>query len=168
MAKVQTFYPYHIDNEGNYQKALSDIVNKLTEVKKRISYFDAYTITDVISDPNNFASKTSTPPLNQALVINTSPFIYSGVTYSPGDVVLKLQTGELCHIKAQTGGFYYPSKITKSDATYVVEYQYSANPPVEDETKIDVSKDESVTGQPAEKIKFTNISEIDVATIYGI
>lgn len=170
MAKVQTFYPYHIDNEGNYQKALNDITNKLTEVKKRISYFDAYTITDVVTDSSNFASKTSTLPLNQALVINTSPFIYSGVTYSPGDVVLKLQTGELCHIKAQTGGFYYPFKITKNekDATYYIEYQYSANPPAENETVVNVGNNESVTGHPTEKITFQNISEIDVSSIYGI
>ena len=182
MATKQTFnYPFNITNADNYGQALKDIDNKINTLKKRVSYFDAFHISDSVVEEKNLDAQLSSLPVNQALVINTSPFIKQSVVYSPGDILLKMSNGEIVHIPSQTGGVYYPRAIIPqySDSSkttisgYTVEYSYSGSSPIDgSESNVDweAKKDteEGAVAEFSETIRFENLEKIDTGYIYGV
>ena len=91
-------YPFRIDNRDDYNEILKDLNEKIDLIKKRGSYFDFYNITNAVTDSNNFAAQINSLPFNEALVINTPPFYYSGENYSTGDVVIKNNIGQACSV----------------------------------------------------------------------
>ena len=171
---VSFTYPFRVDNREDYKQILSDLNNKIDSVKKQVSYFDFYNITNAITDTNNFASQINALPFNEALVINTPPFYYNGENYATGDVIIKNNTGNIHHIKAQTGGVYYPKKITKDSAgDYSFEYVYASSMPTIEESLNSLKEQENGTwvGEAsfAEKITFTGLKSSNTAdsNVYG-
>lgn len=129
---TKTFnYPFHIGDKSNYGEALRILNDKLESLKKQVSYFDFYNITTAVVNADHFAAQLNSLPLNQSLVINTPPFNYNGETYATGDVVIKNYLGESYHIKAQTGGVYYPQKIEGSNGVYSIHFGYKGSSPTE-------------------------------------
>lgn len=162
-------YPFKVKENANYKKALEGLNTKIDAIKKQVSYFDFYNITDVVIDVKSFAAQLNTLPFNQGLVINTSPFYYNGENYTTGDVVLKSNTGSIYHIKAQTGGVYYPSKLTKdSTGTYTIEYSYADSSPTAEGETFELV-DGKVEADFRTKITFSGLSENNNNTtnIYG-
>lgn len=155
----KTFLPtVSITGPTDYEKNIEYLKEKINNIKKEISYFDAYNITDVVIDSKTFPNQLSSLPLNHSLVINTEiPFSHNEVVYSRGDILLKQSNGKIVHIKAQTGGVYYPSKITESNGTYTITYSYSPVPPSGDENAV-VKK----------QIDFDNITQLASEQIYGL
>ena len=182
MATKQTFnYPFDIATADNYGQALKGINDKINTLKKRVSYFDAFHISDSVVDEKNLEAQLSSLPINQALVINTSPFIKQSVVYSPGDILLKMSNGEIVHIPSQTGGVYYPRSVIPqySDSSktaisgYTVEYSYSGSSPVDGsesvvdwETEKDTEK--GAVAEFASTIKFEKLEKINTGYIYGV
>ena len=167
-------YPYNIANSDKYKEILTYLNDKIDSVKKQVSYFDFYNITNAVIDTNHFAAQINSLPFNEALVVNTPPFYYNGENYATGDIIIKNNTGGIHHIKAQTGGVYYPSKI-KLDNTgdYSFEYSYAGSMPTVPNSNVPLSEqsDGSWVGESsfAEKITFSGLKASDAAdsNVYG-
>lgn len=169
MAQLTFTPPFKIDNASQFKEALEVIHDELHKVTKNITYLDAYNITDVVVDSAKFNAQIAALEINSALVINSQPFFYNGVSYNTGDVILKMNSGETVHIKAQPGGIFYPSKISRdSNGNYSISYTYSKAAPV-DGTQKTTTVGTDITN-PYETISFTNLSASDVNSsyVYGV
>lgn len=160
-------YPFRVGNREDYQNILKELNNKIDSIKKRVSYFDFYNITTAVTDSNSFAAQINSLPFNEALVVNTPPFYYSGENYSTGDVIIKNSTGGIHHIKAQTGGVYYPEQVKydNKDGTYSFTYTYADSMPTEPTSEVEIGQKAIL----AEKITFNSIRPNDATetNIYG-
>lgn len=113
------------------QKDLEHLNRKLSAVRKTITAWDTYKITEVVAEKNLLAGKIQGLPLNSSLVVNTSEPVYlNGKTYQLGDIVFKDINGNLHQIKSAPSGFFYPSKIgrtinEKKEFTNTVQVDYS-------------------------------------------
>ena len=161
---------FSVTNKESFQGALNDLTQKINDVAKQISYFDVYNIVDTVVDKNLFTSQVNALTNNSSLVINTEPFYINGVSYNTGDIILKNNKGQDIHIKAQTGGIYYPSKIVKDTASnsFSIQYAYSAiQPTLGSTTNYDVDSD-GITS-PAEKITISGFSaNLNTNYVYGL
>lgn len=159
---MNTFKPsFNVGSSTDYKKALEELHEELSSVTKNISYLDVYNITEVVTDKNHLSAKIAALSNNSSLVINTPSFFTNGEFYSTGDVILKNALGKIIHIKAQTGGVYYPTSIIAiNDASYEIIYKYSPNAPVEEESNGENSF--------AKTIKFELEAATSSPSIYGI
>ena len=154
----KSFHPTVDITTEKYQENIKYLKEKIDNIKKEISYFDAYNITDVVTDSKTFPHQLSSLLPNHSLIINTeTSFSYNEVIYSRGDILLKQSNGKIIHIKAQTGGVYYPSEMVGSNGTYTITYLYSPVPP-SDADNADVKK----------QYTFKNITSLAPETIYGL
>ena len=170
---TKTFnYPFHIGTKDSYNVALTDLNNKLESLKKEVSYFDFYNITTAVTNSDEFSAQLNSLPLNQSLVINTSPFYYSGESYSLGDIVLKNHLGETYHISAQTGGVFYPQKIEGEDGVYTIHFGFSgSSPTTSTSSNIKTSADGTVTYEDSapfsKNMTYGGFTSTTASNIYG-
>lgn len=161
--------------ESVYQERLNELDQAISKVKKNITYLDTLNIIDAVTDKKNFAAQINALTPNSSLVINTEPFNEGGINYSRGDTILKDANDVIHHIPGQSGGLYYPLKITQNGVNYNIEYKFtSAIPTLEyqtDETgenqkMIQIGESASV----AENIMFGPLSggEANNSNIYGL
>ena len=126
--------PFSVGNPEDYKRALEELYNKISSVKKDISYLDIYNITQVCIDKNQFAAQMNTLTPNSSLVINSESFSYNNEHYETGDIMLKLANGEVIHIKAQTGGVFVPTTVQESGNNLTLTYEFSTEIPQEGST----------------------------------
>ena len=108
------------------QADLEHLNRKLSAVRKTITAWDTYKITEVVIDKELLAGKIQGLPLNSSLVVNTSEPVYlNGKTYQLGDIVFKDINGNLHQIKSAPSGFFYPSNIQLLDNTNTIQIDYS-------------------------------------------
>lgn len=108
-----------------YQERLNELDQAIASVKKNITYLDTLNIIDAVTDKKNFAAQINALTPNSSLVINTEPFNEGGINYSRGDIILKDASDIIHHIPGQSGGLYYPKKITtKDNVNYNIEYSF--------------------------------------------
>lgn len=156
--KNQTTFTKVRTSEG-YQEQLNILDEKISKIGKQISYLDAYNIVAVCENKDTFAAQVNALTANSSLVINTQGFVINNIRYETGDLILKMANEEVVHIKAQTGGIFYPQSLTKaSDGSYTLTYAFSASKP----TAI-----ESTGGGFAQKINF-ELESSDTGSVYGI
>jgi hypothetical protein len=155
----------------HYQERLNELDQAIASVKKNITYLDTLNIIDAVTNSDNFAAQVNALTPNSSLVINTEPFDQNNENYSRGDIILKDANDRIHHIPGQSGGLYYPKKITQPDTTkmnYNIEYTFiNAIPP---EGSISVSVGSGITASEArQNIEFTSIGggEIENSFIYG-
>ena len=117
-----------------FQQDLMFLNEKLEAVQKRLTFYDFYNIAAIVEDPSLLQTTINNLLPNTALIINTN----NAGNYNRGDIVFKTSTGDIQTIRAQSGGLYYPAKLTKSGNNYTLEYKYSASAPT--------------IGQPAEEV----------------
>ena len=98
---------------GSYSDQLGSLNDKISNIKRLLSYYDVFNITEVVENPQEFAIKLNALTPNSSLVINADPFEYAGVIYSRGDFILKDINENISHIEAKAGGVYTP--ILKAD-----------------------------------------------------
>lgn len=158
--------PFNASSPEEYGNALQQLHNEIINVKKEVTYFDAYNITEVVESKDAFSSQINTITNNSGVVINCQPFSHNGEIYNTGDVVLKLQDNKFAHIRAQTGGLYYPSKLEKGDNGYVLTYAYKSSAPTEESSNVNIG-DEAVF---AKDISFSGLSSTELTNsyVYGI
>ena len=157
--------PFSVATSGEYSEALNQLNNELKNIQKNITYLDAYNITTSVITEADFPSTQALLVPGSALVVNTPySFEFGGDTYRVGDVVLRLATGELVHIRAQVGGLYYPKKLEAVDGGYNLSYEYLAATPTKESA--DVNDNEVTT--PGKNITFTGITAEADSNIYGI
>lgn len=160
--------PFSVGGSSDYGDALDIIHKELHTITKNITYLDAYNITDVVVDSSNFGAQISALSSNSSLVINSQPFFYNGVSYNTGDIVLKITSGEVVHIKAQPGGIFFPSKLTRdSNGNYSIQYTYSKTSP-EPGTKNEVSVGATTTLNSVIEFKNLSASDTSQSYIYGV
>lgn len=126
------------------QKDLEHLNRKLSAVRKTITAWDTYKITEVVVEKELLAGKIQGLPLNSSLVVNTSESVYlNGKTYQLGDIVFKDINGNLHQIKSAPSGFFYPSYIGlltdgNGEKTNTMQIDYSffagSQPPTEEQT----------------------------------
>lgn len=155
-----------------FQNKLNALISEIATVKKNITYYDVYNITDAVYDKNDFDAKVNALVNNSSLVVNTAgPFASNEVMYYPGDIVLKNAAGDLIHINAQTSGTYYPKRIERAkDGTgsYTIYYGYVKDTPEIESSKVAVDNPEDA--EPAQTISFSGLTAANPqdSRIYGI
>lgn len=125
--------PYKLASSlDQFMANISYLEQKIAATTKRITYWDLYKITSVLTDSNSFHSAINNLSPYSSLIVNTK-----GSTgkedYNPGDIFVKHNDGTYEHISAERGGIFYPSEITKSSGvknnTYTITYSYQAAAP---------------------------------------
>ena len=155
-----------------FQNKLNALISEIATVKKNITYYDVYNITDAVYDKNEFDAKVNALVNNSSLVVNTAgPFASNEVMYYPGDIVLKNAAGDIIHINAQTSGTYYPKRIESAkDGTgsYTIYYGYVKDTPEIESSKVAVDSPEEA--QAAQTISFSGLTAANPqdSAIYGI
>ena len=155
-----------------FQNKLNALISEIATVKKNITYYDVYNITDAVYDKNEFDAKVNALVNNSSLVVNTAaPFASNEVMYYPGDIVLKNAAGDLIHINAQTSGTYYPKRIESAkDGTgsYTIYYGYVKDTPEIESSKVAV--DSPADAEPAQTISFSGLAAAKPkdSAVYGL
>ena len=164
-----------VANAADFQTQIDNLNTKLDNVAKNLTYFDFYNIVDVTVNKNNFSAQVNALTPNTSLIINSEPFFLNNVYYNTGDIIFKSSNSNIVHIKAQTGGIYYPNKITFENNSYSIEYKYTPTQPVtgsstddEEATKDGVPIGSSIVGGIKEEIKFVGLTTHAPSTIYGL
>ena len=126
-------------NSDLIQKDLEHLNRKLSAVRKTITAWDTYKITEVVIEEDLLAGKIQGLPLNSSLVVNTAKPVYlNGKTYQLGDIVFKDINGNLHQIKSAPSGFFYPSNIHLANGTNTIQIDYSffvgSQPPKDNQT----------------------------------
>lgn len=150
---------------NDFQEQINMLNSKLDKVAKNLTYFDFYNISSVVTEKNNFSTQVTNLTPNSSLVINCEPFFLNDEYYSTGDIVFKTSSGTITHIKAQTGGIYYPKKISKDGNSFSISYQYSSSQP-----ELNSSPEVSINEEAefAKEITFTNLQTKAPSNIYGL
>ena len=156
-------------NAADFQTQIDNLNTKLNSVAKNLTYFDFYNIVDVTVNKNNFSAQVNALTPNTSLIINSEPFFLNDVYYNTGDIIFKSSNSNIVHIKAQTGGIYYPNKITFENNSYSIEYKYTPTQPVTgSSTDVDVSIEDQAANGAAETIKFNGLTTHAPSNIYGL
>ena len=156
-------------NARDFQTQINNLNTKLDSVAKNLTYFDFYNIVDVTVNKNNFSAQVNALTPNTSLIINSEPFFLNNVYYNTGDIIFKSSNSNIVHIKAQTGGIYYPNKITFENNSYSIEYKYTPTQPVTgSSTDVDVSIEDQAANGAAETIKFNGLTTNAPSNIYGL
>ena len=156
-------------NAADFQTQIDNLNTKLNSVAKNLTYFDFYNIVDVTVNKNNFSAQVNALTPNTSLIINSEPFFLNDVYYNTGDIIFKSSNSNIVHIKAQTGGIYYPYKITKSNDSnsYSIEYKYTSTQP-NTKTSTSATVGTAIKDGAKEIIQFTGITSSDQSIIYGL
>lgn len=156
-------------NAADFQTQIDNLNTKLDSVAKNLTYFDFYNIVDVTVNKNNFSAQVNALTPNTSLIINSEPFFLNNVYYNTGDIIFKSSNSNIVHIKAQTGGIYYPYKITKSNESdsYSIEYKYTSTQP-NTKTSTSATVGNEIKGGAKEIIQFTGLTNSNQGIIYGL
>jgi hypothetical protein len=153
----------------HYQERLNELDQAIASVKKNITYLDTLNIIDAVTNSDNFAAQVNALTPNSSLVINTEPFDQNNENYSRGDIILKDANDRIHHIPGQSGGLYYPKKITQPDTTkmnYNIEYAFINTIRTEEIANASVNNEVSFAAQ---SITFSGLTGGDASNshIYG-
>ena len=156
-------------NAADFQSQIDKLNTKLNSVAKNLTYFDFYNIVDVTVNKNNFSAQVNALTPNTSLIINSEPFFLNNVYYNTGDIIFKSSNSNIVHIKAQTGGIYYPYKITKlnNSNSYSIQYKYTSTQP-NTNTSTSTTVNQEVKDGIKEIIEFTGITSSEQSIIYGL
>ena len=160
-------------NAKDFQTQIDNLNTKLDNVAKNLTYFDFYNIVDVTVNKNNFSAQVNALTPNTSLIINSEPFFLNDVYYNTGDIIFKSSNSNIVHIKAQTGGIYYPNKITfdENNNSYSIEYKYTATQPATDTKKdvqVSIDSEEHTADGAAYTMNFNGLINSDQGNIYGL
>ena len=158
-------------NARDFQTQIDNLNTKLDNVAKNLTYFDFYNIVDVNVNKNNFSAQVNALTPNTSLIINSEPFFLNDVYYNTGDIIFKSSNNNIVHIKAQTGGIYYPYKISLIDNSYSIQYKYTSTQPAvgtEKTTGVSIQGVDHTIDNAAYTITFNGITNSNQGTIYGL
>ena len=158
-------------NARDFQTQIDNLNTKLDNVAKNLTYFDFYNIVDVNVNKNNFSAQVNALTPNTSLIINSEPFFLNDVYYNTGDIIFKSSNNNIVHIKAQTGGIYYPYKISLIDNSYSIQYKYTSTQPAvgtEKTTGVSIQGVDHTIDNAAYTITFNGITNSNQGIIYGL
>ena len=101
------------------------IQGKIQLATKELTYWDIYKLSSTVEKSSDFNKMVNELLPNTSLVINCNRFIWNSVEYNTGDIVIKLESGELLHVLNNNAGVYIP----KWDNTNKqLKYEFSNTP----------------------------------------
>lgn len=113
-------------------RSLSELKNYIEYVQgniqlatKELTYWDMYKLSSAVERPSDFNKMVNELLPNTSLVINCNRFIWNSVEYNTGDIVIKLESGELLHILNNNAGVYIPKWDSTSKQ---LKYEFSNTP----------------------------------------
>ena len=120
------------DNSDTLPYYLQYLEAKIDASRKTATFWDAYKITDVVNNIDDFNQKYGVLPNNSGLIINAPITIDANHSYNQGDVVYKDFYGNQLRVEAQVGGVFKPASISnKTDEntgnlthTFEMTFQY--------------------------------------------
>lgn len=118
-------------------KDLKFLSNKLEAVRKTITSWDAYHISQVVSTEDELWTGLSSLVENSSLLVNIpSPVYRNDTAYAMGDIVYCDLNRNQHIIHSLPSGFYYPSAIVTSDNSNNVslQWRYSTTTPTPSST----------------------------------
>ena len=168
---MATTFMTKVTNARDFQTQIDNLNTKLDSVAKNLTYFDFYNIVDVTVNKNNFNAQVNALTPNTSLIINSEPFFLNNVYYNTGDIIFKSSNSNIVHIKAQTGGIYYPYKISLVDNSYSIQYKYTSTQPAvgtEKTTGVSTQGVDHIIDNAAYTITFNGLINSDQGNIYGL
>lgn len=113
------------DNSDTLPYYLRYLEAKIDASRKTATFWDAYKITDVVKNIDEFNQKYGVLPNNSGLIIDAPITIDANHSYNQGDVVYKDFYGNQLCAKAQVGGVFKPDSIesTKNGNTETYTYE---------------------------------------------
>ena len=153
--------------QSSYQNQLFTLETKIGEINKQISYLDVYNIVAVCENKDTFAAQVNALTANSSLVINTEGFYWNEERYETGDIILKIADGTPIHIRAQTGGIYYPSKVKENSTGLDLTYTFSPIKPTKINATVTEDKTTSVVTELGKEISF-ELTQKAPSNIYGL
>ena len=100
------------DNSDTLSYYLQYLEAKIDASRKTATFWDAYKITDVVNNIDDFNQKYGVLPNNSGLIINAPITVDANHSYNQGDVVYKDFYGNQLRVEAQVGGVFKPDSIT--------------------------------------------------------
>lgn len=122
-------------NSNEFMTNIRYLEQKIIATTKKLTYWDLYRISAILTDPNAFHSTMNSLLPYSSLVANTNGNTgQKNGDYSVGDIFIKHNDGTYTKIKAERGGIFYPSQIIKASSndnnyTYQIYYSYQAFAP---------------------------------------
>lgn len=120
-------------NWQNFRADLEFLNTKLSTLRKTITSWDTYHISEVATNRNTLINKLATLTPNTGLLVNITPSVeINGVTYGQGDVVYCDFNGEKHHINGASGGYYYPQDFASVEGatnTFKMVYRFASTLP---------------------------------------
>ena len=129
------------------------LYKKMDQCTRNVTYFDLYKFSTIIEDSSQLQAQVNALLPYTSAIVNTNIETSDGMRYAPGDIIVKNNDGSSDLIKAQRGGIFYPSSITREagkNYTYDIEFSYKSFEPIED--SIDVKDEYSLSGETIQKV----------------
>ena len=121
------------DNSDTLPHYLQYLEAKIDASRKTATFWDAYKITGVVKNIDEFNQKYGVLPNNSGLIIDAPITIDANHSYNQGDVVYKDFYGNQLCTKAQVGGVFKPNSITNNSGTYTYQMEFMYVEQVSDE-----------------------------------
>lgn len=165
-----TLYEDHPYSRETFIKNFDLLNKRINSIHKELTYWNLYRISTSVNSSEDLAGIVSALVPGEACIINTNTFSNQDVTYSRGDVIVKLITDELIKIDSVNSGLYFPSQISYNEITqtYNIIYRYSASMPLDSSTYTQNSFNDAPAAEPAMIMSFNNLAPTVASTIYGI
>ena len=167
--KLSYKLPYTF-SQDNWIKNIEHLNAKLEACTREITYFDLYKITRVVTDPDRFQAQVNSLPAYASLVVNT-PVSINNIQYVPGDIIIKNNDGSTEHIKAQSGGVFYPSEIKKTTNgdNYTFTFSFMSYMPTTETSTISSNTDKEwdASSSYAKNMTFSDLTGESVGSPYN-
>lgn len=111
----------------DFKKNLEYLYEKINLKTKSLSSWDLYRISTVLNQETEFNSSINKLLPYTSLILNTRVNDLRYGVLNVGDLILKTNDGKYEHIKAERGGIFYPSSITKTYSDEDKSYSYEFN-----------------------------------------
>ena len=124
------------------------LYKKMEQCTRNVTYFDLYKFSTIIEDSSQLQAQVNALLPYTSAIINTNIETSDGMRYAPGDIIIKNNDGSSNIIRAQRGGIFYPSSITRKKGenyTYNIEFSYKSFEPVVD--NIDIKDEYGLNGE---------------------
>ncbi len=125
------------DSMQDFNEKLQSIHDRINKLHKQLTYWDLYHITQTVSSADEFGLKFSALNIGESMIINASKsFMQDQRLYSRGDIVMKMENGEMLYIAGRNAGVYKPSNITlKDNNNLAITYEFLDYQPTTTEEK---------------------------------
>lgn len=133
--------PSNLTQAERMMKNIEYLYQKMNQCTRNVTYFDLYKFSRVINEASQLQAEINALEPFTAAIINTNINTGDGITYAPGDIIVKNIDNTSSIIRAQRGGIFYPSSIKRSEQennyTYDIQFSFQSASPSEEQISIE-------------------------------